>query len=190
MKMANLIRFDWLPESVAISPVGILFTGEIPYEAWSQLMAALSQLEGAAQWAIGDALNYGEAKYGEKYSQAMEVTGLSYQALANYSWVAKNVPVENRRQGLSWTHHRVVAKLSAAEQHKVLEQAEAGGWGAEVLADMVNADSEKPPEKMIQSVEVPPGISPGEAKHLLEAAVCNRRNGLELCPLCPYKGEK
>jgi hypothetical protein len=49
-------------------------------------------MDTAFQFAPGDALNYGETRYGERYSQAMEVTGHSYQSLANYAWVAKAVP--------------------------------------------------------------------------------------------------
>ena len=96
----NLIRFEWLPENVVIGLTGIQLSGDIPYEQWERLMSTVSHMEMAAQWAIGDALNYGASRYGEKYSQAIEVTGHSYQALANYSWVARNVPPDVRRPGL------------------------------------------------------------------------------------------
>ena len=189
--MSNLIRFEWLPESVLISPVGISFTGEVQYDQWHQLLATLSQLEVATQWAIGDAVNFGEWKYGEKYAQAIEATGFSYQALANYAWVARSVPIEARRQGLSWTHHRVVARLDPAEQKVMLERADNEGWTVEVLTEMVRGDSvDQPEEKTGNTVEVPAGISLTEAKNLLEAAVCNRKDGTRLCPLCPFKDER
>ena len=36
------------------------------------------------QWWIGDALNFGEQRYGEMYTQAIDETGLDYQTLPNW----------------------------------------------------------------------------------------------------------
>lgn len=186
----NLIRFDFLPDNVVISATGISFAGEIPFDHWELLMATLSRMEVAAQWAIGDALNYGSARYGEKYSQAMESTGHTYQALANYAWVSRAIPMESRNPNLSWTHHRVVAKLAPSDQIAMLAQAEAGGWTVEILSSMVrdfNGDEQPEPS---MSVDVPRGLTQSEAKALLETAACNRREGIELCPYCPYRKEE
>lgn len=184
----NLIRFEWLPENVVIGLTGIEFAGDIPYEQWERLMSTVSHMEMAAQWAIGDALNYGASRYGEKYSQAIEVTGHSYQALANYSWVARNVPPDVRRPGLSWTHHRAVAKLDPQAQDTILRQAEAEQWTVDVLIDMTRETPVLESKK--KQVEVPAGISVSEAEHILESAVCARKDGFTLCPLCPYKKDE
>lgn len=39
-------------------------------------------IEGAVQWWVGDWLNFGERKYGEKYAQGMDATGYAYQTVA------------------------------------------------------------------------------------------------------------
>lgn len=183
----NLIRFDFLPESVVISTTGIAFTGDIPFDQWELLMATLSRMEVAAQWAIGDALNYGSSRYGEKYTQAMEATGHTYQALANYAWVARAIPMESRNPHLSWTHHRVVAKLTPSDQVAFLSQAEAGDWTVEVLSTMVRDASGMEQPDPTMKVDVPRGITGAEAKAILETAACNRRENVELCPYCPYR---
>jgi hypothetical protein len=43
-------------------------------------------MEKGVKWWLGDWLNFGERKYGETYSQAIDTTGHSYQALANAKW--------------------------------------------------------------------------------------------------------
>lgn len=186
----NLIRFDFLPEHVVVSTTGISFTGDLPYEHWELLMGTLSRMEVAAQWAIGDALNYGSSKYGEKYTQAMESTGHTYQALANYAWVSRAIPMEARNPHLSWTHHRVVAKMAPSDQIALLEQAEIGGWTVEILASMVREATGMDQPESTAKVEVPRGITEAEAKVILETAACNRRESVELCPYCPYRKEK
>ena len=62
---------------------------------------------------IGDALRYGERRWGETYAQVMDATGMAYQTLANAKWVASRVPVQRRRTELSWSHHAEVASLEA-----------------------------------------------------------------------------
>jgi len=187
--MANLIRLEWLPDTVVITTTGVAFKGDLPFEMWSELMGTLSKLEVAAQWAIGDALNYGAARYGEKYTQAMEVTGHTYQALANYSWVARSVPTDVRNPNLSWTHHRAVSKLQPDEQKVLLAQAEEGEWTVEMLLDAVRG---KPREnrEIAPTVEIPMGVSHKDAEHALTAAACVAKGDATVCPMCPYRRDK
>lgn len=76
------------------------------------------------QWWVGDWLNYGERAYGEKYAQAMDVTGLEYDTLSSYRWVAAEIEPCLRKQKLSWSHHKEVAALEPAEQAEWLDRAE------------------------------------------------------------------
>lgn len=63
-------------------------------------------------WWIGDWLRYGERKWGEKYSKAIDVTDLAYQSLVNAKNVAEKFSDFNRRRlNLSWSHHSEVAAL-------------------------------------------------------------------------------
>jgi hypothetical protein len=52
-----------------------------------------------------------------------------------YMWVAKHVPVDLRREGLSWSHHREVAAASMEEQARLLKQAEEEQWSVGRMND-------------------------------------------------------
>lgn len=187
--------------NVNLSSVGLTVTNSLSYEEWIDLMRTLVRLETAFQFAIGDALIYGESQYGEKYSQAMDATGLSYQSLANMVWVAKHVPMHNRVQDVSWTHHRVVASVEQSDQKAMLEWARDKQMSA---ADLHNHVSGKPPKKR-EHIALPPGVSEREAEAVLERyveAIRIARSGSEdpdwtpdqelvktciLCKDCPYR---
>ena len=151
--------------NVSLTSVGLTFTGPLAYEAWLNLVQTLSTLDTAVQFAIGDALVYGEATYGEKYSQAMDLTGMAYQTLANCVWVSKHVPVQNRIQGLSWTHHRAVAGLPQDEQVDALQWAIEHSASASSLQQHLSGRE----SRSTVSVLVPAGITPAEAQNVLEA---------------------
>jgi hypothetical protein len=91
----ELVYIGSIPDAVSVTDVGLEFRKDIEYDQWLTLMATLQQLSTAFQFAIGDALNYGQSRYGEKYAQAMDATGCAYQSLANWSWVSSKVPIAN-----------------------------------------------------------------------------------------------
>lgn len=187
--------------NVNLTKVGLTFNGDLQYDEWIDLMQTLVRLEMAFQFAIGDALVFGEARYGEKYSQVMEVTQLSYQSLANMVWVSKKVPIENRNPELSWTHHRVIASVDQIDQVGLLEMARTQGLSATDLHQHISGK----PQRNRESVQVPGGISALEAAAVLEqyaAATLEARSGEPtdtadpdeatllsciLCDSCPYK---
>lgn len=186
---------------VSLTTVGLTFSTDLQFDEWMSLMETLTRMETAFQFAIGDALIWGEARYGERYSQAMEATGLTYQALANMVWVARKVPIQNRREGLSWTHHRVVASVEPEDQPGLLNMALEQGLSATGLQEHIHGKERKPRD----IVSLPPGITADEAAKVLEqyaSAVRESRSGnpdpghskddavdftCVLCPSCPYK---
>lgn len=96
------------------------------FEDWLAVGKQLSAYAGAVHWWVGDWLNHGERKWGEKYAEAVEATGFDYQTLADDKWVAGRVSFRNEK--LSFAHHRVVASLPPAEQVALLSRAEQEGW--------------------------------------------------------------
>lgn len=151
--------------NVNLTPVGLTIISTLSYDEWVDLMKTLVRLETAFQFAIGDALIYGESQYGEKYSQAMDATGLSYQSLANMVWVSKHVPIQNRVTDVSWTHHRVIASIDKSDQKQMLEWARDNGMTA---VDLQAHISGKQPPKL-ERVALPPGITENEAVAVLQA---------------------
>src|SRR5262249_39478449 len=71
---------------------------------------------------------YGQAAYAGRYREAVERTGLDYQTLRNYAWVAGRFELSRRREALSFGHHAEVAALPGPEQDFWLRKAEEVGW--------------------------------------------------------------
>jgi hypothetical protein len=70
---------------------------------------------------IGDWWNHGEARYGSRCQSIEEWGGVfTYQAVADCAYVARRFESSRRREKLSFTHHREVAKLDPAEADKLL----------------------------------------------------------------------
>jgi hypothetical protein len=151
-------------EHVSLTSVGLTFLGTVSFDEWLGLMSTLVRMETAFQFAIGDALIYGESKFGEKYSQAMDATGLSYQTLANLTWVSKHVPLSNRIDGVSWTHHRVVASVDPCDQRDLLEMARDSKMSATDLSHHITG--RQPRQK--NTLQVPDGMTLEQATAILD----------------------
>jgi hypothetical protein len=183
--MSEVVHIGSLTDSVSISETGLAVVKELSFDQWSTLMGTLSRMDTAFQFALGDALLYGESRYGERYAQAVDVTGQSYQALANYVWVSKAVGKERRVSGLSWTHHRVVAKLDPEKQTELLTLAKKNDWTITTLMEEVRG--EPLPKPNVEQVSVPKGMSVRDANAVLHQAA----NCQSLCSTCPFnKGEE
>lgn len=107
------------------------------FEHWERLGTLLRSVEGSIQFWIGDWVRFGENKWGEKYAQAVDATGLDYGTLANAVSVAKNVDSSLRNEKLSWSHHVAVAKLGPADQRSWLDRAEKEGLSYRELRRLV-----------------------------------------------------
>jgi hypothetical protein len=182
--MSEVVHIGSLTDSVSISETGLAVVKELSFDQWSSLMGTLSRMDTAFQFAIGDALLYGESRYGERYSQAVDVTGQSYQSLANYVWVSKAVDKDRRIAGLSWTHHRVVAKLDPEKQTELLTLAKKNDWTITTLMEEVRG--EPLPKNNLEQVSVPKGMSVSEANAVLHQAT----NCTSLCDECPFRKDK
>ena len=118
--------------------VGLQLPEDLSFEEWSGIGSTLQSVEGSIQWWIGDWLNFGERRYGEMYTQAMDATERSYQALADAKWIAGEFEFSCRHENLSWTHHRESASLPHEERADVLSIAENEGWSVRDVRAEVN----------------------------------------------------
>lgn len=108
-----------------LTATGLEIDGDPTFETWHQVGEFLHNAAGRVQWWIGDWLKYGEAKWGDKYTEAMEATGLGYGTLANAKSLATAFEVSRRREKLSFDHHAAVASLPEGTADKILDRAEA-----------------------------------------------------------------
>lgn len=113
-----------LSPKCTVSKSGLIFRDDMKFDEWVNLGGKLRFMQGSIMFWIGDWLNYGEHRYGETYSQAMDETSYSYQTLANAKWVSSRVPLSRRRENLSFEHHKEVADLEAEDQDLLLTKAE------------------------------------------------------------------
>jgi hypothetical protein len=124
---------SWLPsfprfEGGAYTRISLTLPEAMQREQWIALWPRLQEVESAVNWMIGDWLNFGRRKYGEKYVAALEFTDWQYQRLLNAAYICAHVPPSIRRPGLDYTHHAVVAPLPEDDQVHYLDQAEQGKW--------------------------------------------------------------
>lgn len=103
---------------------GLQVEGEPTYEEWQKFGVWLQRIEQAVQWVLGDWLNYGEGRWGEMYSQAIEATGMEYQTLADIKWTAGQFTFSRRRENLTFAHHREVASIPPKVADAILATAE------------------------------------------------------------------
>ncbi len=100
----------------SITPTGIQFNEELSFEEWDSLGKKLAPIGKSIGLIIGDWINYGEKRYGEKYEDALNRTGLAYNTLRHYAYVARNVEMCVRTHNLDFCIHASVAKLKTAEE--------------------------------------------------------------------------
>ncbi|MCB5168278.1 LmbU family transcriptional regulator [Streptomyces bambusae] len=177
---------------------GMILPDNLPERSWEQIGCNLRELVNSSAWWIADWVKYGETTYGwRRYKEAIERTGLDYQTLRNYAWVARRFEHHRRRDALSFAHHAEVARLSPPEQDYWLRKAEQQKWSRNELRRSVRAslavqsDTAEPPaggeepgvtgmagsaaaEKRRQKVtKLTIELSAGQLEHLSKAAAAH-----------------
>lgn len=120
-----------------MTQTGVIVTEEPTYDEWTAATVWTQSVEKASSFWIGDLLGYGEAKYGEKYTQALAATGCTVGHLMNIACVAKAIPPERRHADLSFTHHQEVLGLPEDQQTEMLDKAEVENWTAKELRHQI-----------------------------------------------------
>jgi len=121
--------------------VGVKVPENITFEEYEQALSFAARAEGASQFWIGDLLNAAEGKWGEMYTQAIEMTGLSYQSIANAKWVCSKVQFSDRSEKLGFQHHQKLASLPSDQQRKWLTKAAEESWSAAEMVKQIHEDN-------------------------------------------------
>ncbi|MES1975710.1 MAG: hypothetical protein V4472_24905 [Pseudomonadota bacterium] len=100
---------------------------------WRTLGEQLAGYQDVLQWAWGDWWLHGQRAYGEAAEKALP-SGIHLATLRNYAVVARAIESSRRREHLTFSHHALVAPLSASEQDELLDAAEFGKWTTRMLA--------------------------------------------------------
>lgn len=107
-----------------LTPTGLVVEQATDYDDWLDMGYTLRGLDASLSWLIGDWLIYGEREYGQTYPQLAEMLGLEVKTLYDWRYVAAAVHFSVRTEKLSWSHHKLVAGLSADLQAEWLAWAD------------------------------------------------------------------
>jgi hypothetical protein len=148
-------------------------------EDWRRVGERIFLINDASAWWMGDWLIYGRERFPDRYRRALAETGLDYQTLRNYAWVAGRFDPGRRRADLSFQHHAEVASLPEPEQDRWLDMAQSSAWSRSRLRADIKASRAAggaPPASSGQ-VEVVAAIPTARIQEWQEAA---GRNGRDL----------
>jgi hypothetical protein len=106
-----------------VSKVAWLPPSDLGQAEWLSTGRRLGAIGRCSQWWIGDWIRYGTARWGEKYVEAARVTGYDVASLRNMAWVAAQFDLSLRSDKLSWSHHVLLAPLTADQQRDWIERA-------------------------------------------------------------------
>jgi hypothetical protein len=96
---------------------------DLEHPEWVEVGRQFGAMSRVSNWWIGDWIEYGTAKWGEKYVEAARITGYDVKSLRNIAWVARQVDLSRRRDNLRWSHHETIAALEPQEQDAWLDRA-------------------------------------------------------------------
>lgn len=108
---ADLTQVAWSPRA------------ELGLAEWSAVGRRFGEIGRCSQWWLGDWINYGNQRFGERYTRAVKLTGYDVQSLMNMVYVASRFEIYRRREDLSWSHHSTLAALDVDSQEYWLERA-------------------------------------------------------------------
>jgi len=106
------------------------FTFEQWYALWERLAQAKADAEYAVNtinWLIGNWIEAGEAVHGEKYAQAVALTGLHESYLQRLAYTVRRFEGRPSHPALPFTYHSEVATLSPPDRKAILDQAQEQG---------------------------------------------------------------
>jgi hypothetical protein len=111
----------------------------LTYDDWAGLGRRVAIVADSSAWWIGDWLVFGQHVYGNRYRTAAAETGLDYQTLRNYAWVASRFTPSRRRDALSFGHHAEVAALCEDDQDAWLRRSLVERWSRNELRRRLRA---------------------------------------------------
>ncbi|WP_425558749.1 LmbU family transcriptional regulator [Catenulispora subtropica] len=134
------VVLSFVGDQATVQKSGMVFPQNLSERSWERIGASLRELTNSSAWWLADWLIFGESTYGQRrYREAIERTGLDYQTLRNYAWVARRFEHHRRWDTLSFAHHAEVAPLSPPEQDYWLRHAAQQTWSRNELRRAVRA---------------------------------------------------
>lgn len=87
---------------------GAVFSDHITYDEWERFGIQTQLERNSRMWWLGDWIEFGEYRFGEKYTQAVDLTKNSEGTLRNYARTCRRWQLSRRSDKLSFSHHTVL----------------------------------------------------------------------------------
>lgn len=142
----NTTALELIDNKFNFSSTGLTIKHQPTFEEWQECGEQLHYIESSIQWWIGDWLNYGEQRWGEMYTQALNETDYAERTLHNLKYVTSKVDSSRRREDLSFSHHSEVAALPPAEQDEWLDKAKKDHLSTRQLRDAIKRNGTEQPD--------------------------------------------
>jgi len=126
----------------------LVFVGKPSFDDWKELGPFLSRIQRTSLLWLGDWLNFGERRWGERYAQALGETDFNYQTLRDAKWVALKtaqirgaVPsrLSSREDEHSFAKYKAIAPLDPASQKAWLHYADSENLSSRQLSKHIQA---------------------------------------------------
>lgn len=130
--MNELMKF----EKCEVSATGLKLDENLSFDEWKEIGLKLQTMHGSVGFWIGDWWNFGDRKYGEMATQAVEF-GINYETFKQYVWLSKKMPLCTRVHNLGFTAHREIASLPDERQQELLEKASQENLTTREIRDLV-----------------------------------------------------
>jgi len=129
--------------AVTYSKNGLVFDQNTSYEEWRAVGKELDLKQRVLSFCIGDWINYGRSKWEKgKYKEAESEFSQKYGTLANAVYVCQRIELSRRRENLSFSHHREVAKFDTKKQDYYLDYAEKNHLSSRELRKFIKEEEE------------------------------------------------
>lgn len=184
-------QFEW----GIVSETGMVFKDETPESDWQRITQNICALfeksdrtHSQCAMMLGDALRFGEEKFGEKYADVIDATRdymrtRGIEQAKNWMWVAGKVPPHLRNINLSFAHHELVAKLDQSEQEEFLKLAESEALTVRELREKVKERHPGKPRttkvKTIVKIDTDNPEAVTDALQILANHLCNPKTKWE-----------
>lgn len=106
---------------------------DMEYHNWILEGRRIGAIGRGSPWWVGDWLHYGTARWGERYLEAVKITGYDSKSLRNMRYVSSRFALSLRRDNLTWSHHALLAAMEPGEQRHWLDRAAANRFTVEDL---------------------------------------------------------
>lgn len=135
---------------IRITPIGLRSNDLMNIEQFTAVGDALFLLSSASKFCLGD-WAVQAPRHEDAYQQLAEKYGYEVSSLDNMASICRRIDISLRNENLTFNHHVCVAKLDKEEQAKYLRQAVDEGLSVRALRELVNGESKRKVNKIIQT---------------------------------------